>query len=382
MTWAGLAVALTAAGAVLAGAWLWRGGGHGRLPPEIEQSLQLHNLSPNRWLKFHEERPGDWSRQGHAGMAFDTKRGTLLIFGSDTHGEDWDNAVHEFDPRRKRWETHRPSAGPETYRVDAYGAPVAGTAAPMPWAMHTYDAIEYHPGLDALVVMSTTEHNPAARSMPGIKRQPTWIYDLSTRSWRQFGSAGDGARAFFGGSSAFDEQRGVLFAYRGGLWEMDVAAGVWRKASSASHHDMHHTMVYDTRRGKLFVFGDYRPSNQVWTYHPGATADDGRWTSRQPKGDPCPPYSSVPVAYATSQDLFVLVVDNAEPGPPPRPRATSASTYFYDPDADTYTKLPEADLPPVGMNYMMAWDRRHEVAFLVTGDRNGTVTVWALKPRK
>ena len=122
------------------------------LAPELENALQLRNLPPNRWVKYFESRPGTWSRQGHAGMAFDTRRGSLLIFGSDAHGEDWDNAVHEFQPRLKRWETHYAAVGPESYRVDEGGRPVAGTNGLLPWAMHTYDTIEYHPGLDALIV--------------------------------------------------------------------------------------------------------------------------------------------------------------------------------------------------------------------------------------
>ena len=102
------------------------------LPPEVENILQLRDLPPNRWVKYHEETPGSWHRQGHAGMAFDSKRGSLLIFGSDTHGEDWDNSVHEFHIPEKRWETHYPPASPDTYRADEAGRPIAGTDAVLP----------------------------------------------------------------------------------------------------------------------------------------------------------------------------------------------------------------------------------------------------------
>jgi len=260
---------------------------------------------------------------------------------------------------------------------------VAGADALMPWAMHTYNAIAYHPRLDALVIMSTTDHTPAPRPMPSIKQQPTWIYDLSTRRWKTFDNGGNPAPTFFGGASAYDARRGVLVAYSRSVWEMDSAVEVWRKASAESHHDMHHAMAYDQRRGALFVFGDYRPTSLVWSYLPGASPGEvGQWTLHRPTGDPCPPHSSVPVAYAAAQDVFVLVVNDAESGPPPQPQASSASTYFYDPEANTYTKLAGADLPAVGMNYMMAWDRNHDVVFLVTGDWHGTVTVWAMKPQK
>ena len=351
-------------------------------PGGLGTTLDLRDLPANRWIKYHEEKPRGWTRQTHAGMVFDSKRGSLLIFGSDTHGTDWDNAVHEFLIREKRWVTHYPSASPDTYRADEAGRPIAGTDTLLPWAMHTYDAIEYHPGLDALVVTSTTEHNPKAKSVQGITQQPTWIYDLSTRRWTPFPNNGKPAPSAFGGSSAWDEQRGTLIAYRYSIFELDTAAGEWRRVGGG-HHQLHHTMVYAKPRGAAFVFGDYRPTNVIWSYRPGASVGQaGKWEKLEPAGDPCPPYDSVPVAYDASQDLFVLVVDNVEPGPPPHKKAKSASTYLYDPVANSYTKLPGADLPPVGMNYMMVWDSIDGVAYLVTGDHSSPVTVWAMRPAR
>ncbi len=375
------AVALAAIGAAALLLVVWRCNGDVALPLEVDNALALRSLPPNRWIKYHEEHPG-WSRQGHAGIAYDSKRGTLLVFGSDTHGQNWDNAVHEFDPRRKGWETHQPASDPGTYRIDESGAPVAGTNALQPWAMHTYDGIEYHPGLDALVVMSTTWHTPEPGKLPRARRQPTWIYELSTRRWRTLDDSDARSPNFFAASSAFDARRGVLVAYRAGVWELNTTNRTWRKAPAQSRHDMHHTMVYDSRRGALFVFGDVRPTDVVWRYTPAATAGEaGEWTSHRPKGDACPPLSSAPVAFDAAADVFILVADNAR-GDPAAGKAATASTCLYDPEADAYTRLPDGDLPAVGMNYMMAWDRNHGVAFLVTGDWRGPVTVWALKVRK
>jgi len=146
---------------------------------------------------------------------------------------------------------------------------------------------------------------------------------------------------------------------------------------------MHHTMVYDQRRGVLWVFGDYNPTRLIWSYRPGAVVGEGgTWAKHQPAGDACPAYGVVPVAYDATQDVFVLVVDNAETGSPPQRPAASASTYLYDPVAEAYTRLPEADLAPVGMNFMMAWDRYNDAVFLVTGGWEGVVTVWAMRPKK
>lgn len=356
------------------------GDGVGDEADEVGNVHELRDLPPNKWVKFHEERPAGWSRQAHAGMAFDTRRGRLLIFGSDTHGEDWDNAVHEFDPRRKRWETHQPAASPDSYRIDARGIPLAGSGAPMPWAMHTYDAIEYHPGLDALVVTSAPLHTPGpARAM----RHPTWIYPLTTRQWRIFENGGAPSPTFFGGASAYDTRRGVLAAYARGLWEMDLDAGRWRRVSAEARHGTHHNMVYDPRRGEFFVFGAYKPTTEVWRYRPGAAIGaEGVWTVHRPGGDACPPYASTAVAYAAASDVFVLAVNDLDLSLPSRAAPRQASTWLYDPRADTYTRLRGAELPPSPMNTMMVWDPLHEVVFLVTGDRDGPLTVWAMKPRK
>jgi hypothetical protein len=377
-----LVAGLAVAAALATAAYFWREP-RDALPTELENALFLRNLPANRWVRYHAESPGAWHRQGHAGIAFDSRRGSLLVFGSDDHGEDWDNAVHEFHPLRRRWETHYAAADPDTYRADAEGRAVAGAREPVPWAMHTYDNIEYHPRLDALVVTSRPEHNPKVRSVPGVKDHPTWLYELETRRWRPFPNGGKPAPRFFGASSAYDERRGVLVAYQGGVWEMDLGAGEWRRATAESHHDMHHTMAYDARRRKLYVFGDYRATNTVWSYTPGAKAGEGgTWEMHEPTGDPCPPYGAVPVAFDGEEGVFVLVVDNPEAGSAARSRARSASTYIYDPGANRYTKLPDGDLEPVGMNFMMVWDRNLRVTFQVTGERSGTVTVWAIKVRR
>ncbi len=374
----GSAAALAAGGS----AWYWTTRRGDDSLAAVDNLLELRNLPANRWVRYHEEKPGHWSRQGHAGMAFDPRRGSLLIFGSDTHGQDWDNAVHEFSPALRRWETHQPAADPKTYRVDADGRPVAGRDAVQPWAMHTYDAIEVHPGLDALVVMSTTEHTPVPPGLARQSRQPTWLYDLSTRRWRPFGNNGKPAPSFFGGSSAYDDRRQALIAYRGAIWELDAAAGEWRRAA-AGHHQLHHTMVWAPGRGAAYVFGDYQPTTAVWSYRPGALIGaPGRWEKHEPGGDTCPAYTIVPVAYDAAQDVFVLVVDDPVPGAAPRTGASSASTYLYDPEANAYTRIPGAEMAPVGMNYMMAWDRLNGVVFYVTGDRGGVVTVWAMRPAK
>ena len=111
-------------------------------------NTRLLSLPANRWVRIAPKRPGwvemlpsavrnmlplpsqDWTRQGHAGIAFDSKRDSLLIFGSNTHGTNWDNSVHEFSPLSLTWTTHYPASRKESYRAD--GTPATAAAIPGP----------------------------------------------------------------------------------------------------------------------------------------------------------------------------------------------------------------------------------------------------------
>src|SRR3546814_15916919 len=102
-------------------------------------SAELAALPANQGVVFAAPKDIEWRRQGHGGIAYDSKRGTLLLFGSNTHGEDWDDSVHEFDPATKQWSTHSAPAPPGNYRADHAGNRTAGPPDRLPpWAMTTY----------------------------------------------------------------------------------------------------------------------------------------------------------------------------------------------------------------------------------------------------
>jgi len=57
------------------------------IPPVIPVEMPT-----NRWLKLHLQNPGDqvrFNRQEYGGSCFDTKRGRLILFESNTHGKNW-----------------------------------------------------------------------------------------------------------------------------------------------------------------------------------------------------------------------------------------------------------------------------------------------------
>jgi hypothetical protein len=351
---------------------------------ERKLNPKLLSLKPNVWVRLHQPKKALWHRQQHAGIAYDCRRGTLLLFGSDTHGLDWDNSVWEFNPVTEEWTAHYQYAGKETYGANGAGHAIAGKNRLLPWAMHTFDNIVYDPETDSLWVTAIPAHNPMRFEVPEAKIHPTWIYDLKIREWRIFENKGAPSPNFFAAASAYDPDRNVIVAYdKGGVWEIGPERKEWKKATDESYHEIHFVMEYDTKHKKFAVFGDYHKTNIVWVYSPGMKAGSmGTWEKKIPRGDECPKDQHFPVAFDTDSNIFLLVPDNmrAEKGENRRflPLLES-NTFVYDLETNNYHRLPQADMEPLGMNYMMVYDRYHKVFLLLTGTHKEPPTVWALK---
>lgn len=339
---------------------------------------ELPEIPPNKWVEIGVPYSITWHRQRHAGAAYDTYRKKYFVFGSDTHGENWDNSIHEFDPLILRWSEHYPPDRRRSYRVDEGGVPIAGDDGTHPWAMHVYGNLIYDPNQDALVVMSAPMHNPAARAVGGIEKHPTWIYQLRTREWRALDTP-DGSMPFgFGGASAYDSHRDVIVTYsKEGLWELGPEREHWLDTSSDVHHETHHSMVYDSVRHNLLVFGGQEEDCSVWVYSPGPEGGEkGSWEKREPGGDPCAGDRHVPVAFDSHNRVALAIFDN--PVSEEQKGSETSSTFVYDPEGNTYHKLPAADLPLVGMNYTMVYDPDNRMFYLMQGGRQSPPTVWAL----
>ena len=349
---------------------------------------KLLSLADNRWVKIYPQTTNilqsfsfenlfgsglSWYRQGHAGLAFDSKAKSLLTFGSDSHGENWDNRVHEFSLLSLKWKEHYSSSAKETYRADQNGNAIAGEGALFPWAMHTYDNIAYIPEMDALVVTSQIDHTPAPTEQARKAQfNPTWIYFLNTQEWKILEQKN--TPSFFATGSTYDPISSSLWAYKqGSLWQFDIALQQWRKISGPHNTDlsMHFMMTTDTKRHQLVFFGNYNNSNSIWVYTPGLLPEQqGKWENKQPGGDLCPKDQHFPVAYDKQQGVFLLVPDENK---------EKSVTLVYSPDENEYIRIMGADMPANGMNYMMEYDPYHRLFLLVTGDWKSPVTVWAFR---
>jgi hypothetical protein len=337
---------------------------------------RLQDLPPNQWVKFSVSSERGWHQQGHAGVVYDSKRGTVLLYGSNTHGKDWDNSVREFDPLREKWIQHYPSANPDTYRLDINRNIVSGPAEnPQPWAMHTYDALVYDPVNDQLVVASTPAHQQRKiRQFKGQKPKVsiTWLYDLETHTWSMLDNGGKPPPSTFAGAIAYDEKRDTIFLYsKRKFAELGPDRNHWITGSAPRIGSIHFMLEYDVKNHVILSFGDYKGSDKIWAYAPGDVPGvAGKWLLQEPEGDTIPADEHYPVAYDASQGVFLLVPDGPE----------SAETYIYNYSAGTIRHLSSAHLPgKLRMNYKMIYDPRHRVFLLITGNWDKPTTVWALK---
>lgn len=332
----------------------------------------LLDLPSNQWIEIYPKSPKDifpkisfgvnWYRQGHAGLAFDSKRGTLIIFGSNSHNENWDNSIHEFNPVTLEWWDHYSESPKESYRSDKRGIPIAGESQQLPWAMHTYDSIAYFPELDSLVVTSKIDHTPApTESAKLAKLNPTWIYNLESKQWQML--VQENHPSFFASGSSYDPITGNLWAYKKNeLWQLDSQSLQWKLVPGKHKTDLaiHFTMVTDSKRHQLVFFGNYNKSNSLWFYTPAIiSGQEGKWEQKQPTGDTCPKDEHLPVAYDKHQEVFLLVPDENN---------TTSVTMVYLPDTNEYIRVPGADLPANKMNYMMEYDPYHRVFYLIHGE--------------
>ncbi len=346
--------------------------------PSAPLNPRLLALPANRWVRFHQAGRGDWRREGHVGMTYDSKRGVLLFFGSATHGRNWDNAVHQFDPVSELWETHYRAAGSDTYGADATGNRIAGRGRLLPWAMHVYDGMVYDPTLDAMIVAARPGHNPVRKKLRSASIDPVWIYQLGPRRWRIMGNGGMPPPVVFAGGTAYDSTRDTIVVSRshrrgGEVWELGPRRRIWVRAwRGRQKHGIHVTMGYDSRNRRIVVFGGYRATETVAVYTPGAMAGEaGSWKKGVPGGDRCPKITKTPIAYSPRDSVFLVV--------PRIGKTRNTATCVYDAAADRYRRIAEAALERGHMSFMMAYDARHDVFLMVTGDWRAPPIVWAFK---
>lgn len=346
--------------------------GHGEINPELKR------LPAGTWIKIHQQTSGSdeaFVRQAHGGAAFDPVRGRVMLFGSDTHRRNWDNSVRMFDMGSLSWSRAYPADDPQTYRVNADGIPVAGLGVERPWAMHTFDAVEFDPVADRLIVASHPKHmNPGKKwgmdkvLWNSIKSHPTWFYHVAENRWEPLKGK---AVSFFPNGAAFDPNRRAFIGSKDGYWELAAGSRKWRRLAKGSPYAWHDSAAYDSDRDVVVSFGTHKRSNAVWQYRRGEKK--GR---KMPTPGLRPPGAdSPPLVYHPGTRRVVALVERRKK----HARGTT-ETWLYSTRDDAWSRLETANLPfSIGMNYDMVHDPRHDLLVLVANMRGEPTAVWVLR---
>jgi len=333
----------------------------------------FESLPKGQWLKIHQQRADDrvhFVRQAHAGSAYDQLRSRLMLFGSNTHGTDWNNTIYSFDLNTLQWIEAYPADLPETYTVNAAGIPVAGEKQNHPWAMHTFAAIVFDALRNKLFVASYPEHmrpekygQRLASKWKLIKKHPTWQYDILNRQWQALEGK---SILFFPYAIAYNSDTGSITGFRpNGVFEWNEGLG-WKKVARKSIDQYHTNAVYDSVNDVFILYGGNKMNNTVHTYAVGDKATKEMLTKnlRPPVGQ------SVPMAFHKGIAKAVALIDGDE----------LAQTWLYDYALDQWQKVEGADFPyKIGMNYSMEYDVKHRLIVLVSSPKNQQTAVWVLK---
>lgn len=333
----------------------------------------LASIPKGRWIKVHQQSSEDtvhFIRQEHAGGVFHPYKGQLLLFGSNTHGTEWNNTVYSFDLKTLQWSEAYPADSPSTYTIDYKGIPIAGRLKNHPWAMHTFGALAYDQRHDKLVVASYPGHlspesygGTLANQWAKIKTHPTWVYDASTHTWE---SHSNNTQQFFPYAVAYNSDRSVITGFKpDGIFDWSKEIG-WKKVGTGIYPDWHTNVVYDSINHVFILYGGNDFGNDVYAYAAGEkTVLKMPTIGQRPKGD-----QSVPMAFHPKIGQTIVLIDSDE----------SAKTWLYDYKKDQWQYVEGGDFPYlIGMNYTLVYDSHHDVLVLVNSPANEETAVWALK---
>ncbi len=344
------------------------------------QTKADEKLAPNRWVKLYEQEPDDavrFRRQAHGGSCFYSKRGRLILFGSNTHGRDWTNSPLVFDVASRRWSRVYPNDERATYAVTSAGISVAGENGEHPWAMHTFGTVMYDPSRDELIVACAPKHmvpgrftNSVKELWPRIKKFPTWTFNLKTNRWQALPCE---AVDFFPHSAAFDTDQNVVLGYRAdGIYELSGEPRIWKRLTKKVFlGGWHSNCVYDSKNKSLVVFGTNTNSNDVEVFTPKT----GKHQIMPASGVRPPKDQHNPMAFHPGIGQSVVIVDHKLDQ-----KQTVAETWLYDLGEDSWSQITTATLPfGCGMNYNLEYDARHDRLLLVTGGSRQATAVWGLR---
>lgn len=240
--------------------------------------------------------PSSWPPGRPAcGMAFDSIRGRLVVFGGYVLGLDTSNEIWEYDGASGAWENRTPSPLPSSWPSRRASPAMAFDSARGKVVMFSGDSGEGNDG----------------GSDGGQQAPETWEWDGASGTWtRRLSTAVPpvGYYGSFGPSRVmvFDEGRRRTWLMVGPeLWSWDGAAGTWTSRTPFPlpplwpRDRFSFGMALDTSRSRLVTFGGRRAgsaqfeSDDLWEYDVQASS----WTLVPPVSTWPSPRADVAMAF-------------------------------------------------------------------------------------
>jgi hypothetical protein len=194
------------------------------------------------------------------GAAYSEKANQLVLWGGG-HSDYWGNEIYTLDlgaapPKVSRVSDPTTKFGFNSDDTDRASNCRESYADGRVSSRHTYDALEYVPGREQIVLVGG--------SMPrcGFFANDTWLLNLSDFTWRRQETTGTPpAKNVL--ASAYDPVSGKLYLHdTTHLYSYDLESRVWTRLSEQAATDYHLTPELDPVRRKLVLVG----SGQSWYY--------------------------------------------------------------------------------------------------------------------
>lgn len=240
----------------------------------------------------------------------------------------------------------------------------ANTTNPTPWDRHSYSCIAIAPELNRLYLWGGA-NNSISTGWVG----DTWLYDFSTKLWREV-TPSTHPYNVFEQTMTYDPFTHRLVLFGGGpspydpgqdAWLFDVNTELWERAATASAPSprMSHSMVYDSMRRLSYVFagGSYpTPGNEMWAFD----ASSRVWQRLLPQNTPPPARRFAALAYDSRHDVVMMW------GGLQNETTLFNDTWIYRPGTRQWQQLvPAASPPKMAMNSEdLAYDPDNDVFIL------------------
>ena len=323
----------------------------------------------------------------HGGATLVIDLDTVFFFGSDTHsptrlekGEA--NAVWRLNLNRLEWSQDYEQDPMESFQLRDDGQCV--TESGRPWAMHTFDAVEYDPEVGRIVVVSFPVHarfRPAER-FPAFsgnwfrQLQPShWEYDPGSRTWTLLETD---APNLFAQALVWDSARKILIGHNGeSTYHFARTIGHWRSYPAASSSAGYHlTMVYNSLTGQPLLLGRNGGSDVLYAYDP----DRQEWAAVEVEGSTMPANGAT-MAFDTRNSVMLYLAndhDNQYHNPTGR-----AVTFIFHADQRRWERLKVESPELYGMNYLMQYDPSRNVFlhFEKSVDSDERLKLWVFRYR-